>query len=417
MADRVCSDVRYQFYSRTGILPKYRYDTYLFSSKFLEYSSSLAYPARLSSNNMSVTRTASYNPPVSRACGPLEWRLHFFKQLRASRVERLQESFGFRRREDVDIHGIRRGRNYLSGVYTVAGIFYVIRGRVVQARRGNADNSLLFRKPRSTEFGPSSPSVGAVEDTLDVGRGGFSSLKTALTFGSARHSANECRYPPPNNRPDLCIVWPEVLRVEWRDPSIEHPTGCGFRRLAESFMSTNTFRSTKILSLGRTVVGTVYVETRSSRKARECVLCTLNDGMINGRWAALCTHRLQLHLYRPAPYPYDTSSALPYILLELSRSGTAIRAACFPLSQPGQPTAVSTCRKYSYNGSLHKLGTPFLPSTLIFSFCTLCRLRLKGILMGLIRRNLTVFQRVRNSFDRRIRACIRAEGGHFEHFI
>ncbi|KYM96999.1 hypothetical protein ALC62_12323 [Cyphomyrmex costatus] len=29
----------------------------------------------------------------------------------------------------------------------------------------------------------------------------------------------------------------------------------------------------------------------------------------------------------------------------------------------------------------------------------------------------TVFQRVQNSFDGRIRACIRAEGGHFEHFI
>ncbi|KYM99756.1 hypothetical protein ALC62_09374 [Cyphomyrmex costatus] len=176
MVDRVCSDVRYQFYSRTGILPKYRYDTYLFSREFTP-----------------VTRTSPCNPTVSRACGPLEWRLHFFKP-------------------------------------TVAGIFYVIRGRVAQARRGNADNSLLFRKPRSTEFGPSSPSVGtwlwytAVEETLDVGRGGFSSLKTALTFGSARHSASECCYPPPNNRPDLCIVWPEVLRVEWRDPSIEHPT-------------------------------------------------------------------------------------------------------------------------------------------------------------------------------------------------
>ena len=34
-----------------------------------------------------------------------------------------------------------------------------------------------------------------------------------------------------------------------------------------------------------------------------------------------------------------------------------------------------------------------------------------------IRRDPNVFQRVRNSFDRRIRACIRAEGGHFEHLI
>ncbi|KYQ51458.1 hypothetical protein ALC60_09456 [Trachymyrmex zeteki] len=34
-----------------------------------------------------------------------------------------------------------------------------------------------------------------------------------------------------------------------------------------------------------------------------------------------------------------------------------------------------------------------------------------------IRRDPTVFQRVRNSFDRRIRVCIRAEGGHFEHLI
>lgn len=49
--------------------------------------------------------------------------------------------------------------------------------------------------------------------------------------------------------------------------------------------------------------------------------CIYPDGMINGRWAALCTHRLQLHLYRPAPYPHDTSSALPYILLKLSGSG------------------------------------------------------------------------------------------------
>ncbi|EZA62615.1 hypothetical protein X777_07429 [Ooceraea biroi] len=34
-----------------------------------------------------------------------------------------------------------------------------------------------------------------------------------------------------------------------------------------------------------------------------------------------------------------------------------------------------------------------------------------------IRRDPNVFQRVRDSFDRRIRACIRAEGGHFEHFL
>lgn len=32
-----------------------------------------------------------------------------------------------------------------------------------------------------------------------------------------------------------------------------------------------------------------------------------------------------------------------------------------------------------------------------------------------IRRDPNVFQRVRNSFDRRITACIRAEGDHFEH--
>ncbi|KYM96625.1 hypothetical protein ALC62_12672 [Cyphomyrmex costatus] len=34
-----------------------------------------------------------------------------------------------------------------------------------------------------------------------------------------------------------------------------------------------------------------------------------------------------------------------------------------------------------------------------------------------IRTDPHVFQRVRNSFDRRIRACIRAEDGHFEHLI
>ncbi|KYN07198.1 hypothetical protein ALC62_01864, partial [Cyphomyrmex costatus] len=34
-----------------------------------------------------------------------------------------------------------------------------------------------------------------------------------------------------------------------------------------------------------------------------------------------------------------------------------------------------------------------------------------------IRRDPIVFQRVRNSFDRRIRACIRAEGSYFKHFI
>jgi len=41
-----------------------------------------------------------------------------------------------------------------------------------------------------------------------------------------------------------------------------------------------TLTSTKILSLDRTVVGTVYIEIRSSRKARECALCVLN-GMSN----------------------------------------------------------------------------------------------------------------------------------------
>lgn len=36
MAGHVRPDVRYQFYSRTGILPKYRYDTQLFSCAILQ---------------------------------------------------------------------------------------------------------------------------------------------------------------------------------------------------------------------------------------------------------------------------------------------------------------------------------------------------------------------------------------------
>jgi len=34
-----------------------------------------------------------------------------------------------------------------------------------------------------------------------------------------------------------------------------------------------------------------------------------------------------------------------------------------------------------------------------------------------IRTDSNFCHRVRNSFDKRIRACIRAEGGHFEHLI
>lgn len=69
--------------------------------------------------------------------------------------------------------------------------------------------------------------------------------------------------------------------------------------------------------------------------------CIHLDGMINGRWAALCTHRLQLHLYRPAPYPYDTSSALPYILLELSRSGKDLSLVEWRIIQTGVPRSMN----------------------------------------------------------------------------
>lgn len=95
---------------------------------------------------------------------------------------------------------------------------------------------------------------GAVEDT----RRWSWILKTSLTAGSASafRWLNARHYPPFNDNSDLRIVLPEALRVEWRDPSIEHPTGYGlqqsFNRITREYRA---FRSAKILSLD----GTVYV--------------------------------------------------------------------------------------------------------------------------------------------------------------
>ncbi|EZA59922.1 hypothetical protein X777_16125 [Ooceraea biroi] len=258
MAGRVRPDVRYQFYSRAGILPKYRYDTYLFPAA-PRASAVSAYLARLSANNAISCDTdvvVVVRNSVSRSCGTRSSaQAHFFERVRA------------------------------------------------QVARND-----YCRKPRSTEFGPSSPSVRP--SVRPLVRPGLPRRGVVLCIGPTLRSIPPPSSPP-NGRPDLRIVSLGVLRAELRDPSIEHPTGCDPQQSAAECR------------------GTVYPS---------------RDGMINGR--------------RPG-----------VTLLPLS--GPAIRAACFLLSQPGQPTAVSTRRKCSYNGCLHKLGTPFLRSTLIFGFCAL----------------------------------------------
>lgn len=172
------------------------------------------------------------------------WRLGL-----ASNGEKQVEVGGqgcWRDEEYVDVRGIRRGRNYLSGVYIGASIFYVIRESGGESEAGdaarNADSPLLFRKAsihgiRSfvSVHPPSWRRNGGFADSIvsfvfgarkapiprsntehgccgaarprggysTFGRGGFSSLKTSLMTGSVSvrsrsspHSLVECSPPP-----------------------------------------------------------------------------------------------------------------------------------------------------------------------------------------------------------------------------